>query len=74
MKDADLVGSDLTGANLSHSDLGSADLRFANLSGMQWQEIKSIKSANIAGIKSAPEGFIQWALQNGAVEKLHDDE
>jgi hypothetical protein len=74
MKDADLVGSDLAGANLSHADLASADLRFTNLSGGQWKEIKSIKSANIAGIKSAPEGFIQWALQNGAVEKLHDNE
>jgi Pentapeptide repeats (8 copies) len=74
MKDADLVGSDLTGANLSHADLTSADLRFVNFSGVQWKEIKSMKSANIAGIKGAPEGFIRWALQNGAVENAQEDE
>jgi hypothetical protein len=43
-------------------------LRSANLSGVKWKEIRSIKSANVAGVKSAPEGFIQWALQNGAIE------
>jgi hypothetical protein len=68
MKDVDLVGSNLAGANLDHADLTSADLRSANLSGVKWKEIRSIKSANVAGVKAAPEGFIRWALQNGAIE------
>jgi uncharacterized protein YjbI with pentapeptide repeats len=68
MKDVDLVGSNLAGANLDHADLASADLRSANLSGVKWKEIRSIKAANVAGVRSAPEGFIQWALQNGAIE------
>lgn len=74
MKNADLVGSDLMGANLNQADLASADLRAVNLSGVQWKEIRSIKSANIAGVKAAPEGFVEWALKNGAVENAQDDE
>jgi uncharacterized protein YjbI with pentapeptide repeats len=65
---ADLVGSDMTGANLSEADLASADLRFVDLKDIQWKQIKSIKGANIAGVKNAPEGFIQWALHNAAIE------
>jgi hypothetical protein len=74
MKDIDLVGTNLAGARLDHADLTSADLRSTNLSGAQWKDIRSIKSANIAGVKDAPEGFIQWALQNGAIENAEGDE
>lgn len=74
LKDADLVGSDLTGADLAQADLSGADLRSSNLSSVKWKEIRSIKSANIAGVKGAPEGFAQWALANGAVENARTDE
>lgn len=74
MKDADLVGSNLASANLDHADLTSADLRSANLSGVRWAGITSIKSANIAGVKDAPEGFRQWALGKGAIEIESVDE
>jgi len=68
LKDTDLVGSDMTGADLSETDLTGADLRSANLCTVKWNAIKSIKSANIAGVKAAPEGFVQWAVEHGAVE------
>ena len=68
LSDTDLVGSDMTGANLSQANLKSSDLRSVNLKGIQWKQIKSIKGANIAGVQMAPEGFIEWALQNGAIE------
>jgi hypothetical protein len=68
LSDTDLVGSDMTGANLNQANLNSSDLRSVNLKGIQWKQIKSIKGANIAGVKMAPEGFIEWALQNGAIE------
>jgi hypothetical protein len=74
LKDTDLVESDLTGADFGQADLSGADLRSANLSSVKWKEIRGIKSANIAGVKGAPEGFIQWALANGAVENAHADE
>jgi pentapeptide repeat protein len=74
LKDADLVGANLAGAKLDRVDLTAADLRSSNLEDVQWKEIRSIKSANIAGVKAAPDGFIQWALQNGAVYSPSADE
>ena len=74
MKDTDLVGSDLAGADLTQADLSGADLRSANLAQVKWKTIKSIKSANIAGVKAAPAGFVQWALANGAVENAAAEE
>ena len=74
LKDADLVGTDLAGADLGQADLSGADLRSAALGSVKWKEIRSIKAANIAGVKGAPEGFVQWALANGAVENAQIDE
>jgi len=68
MNDVDLWGSNLAEANLERTDLGGADLRMADLRNIRWQELKSIKAANIAGVKNAPEGFVAWALRNGAVQ------
>jgi len=74
LKDADLVGSDLTGADLRNADLSGADLRSANLTSVKWRDIRSVASANIAGVKGAPEGFVRWALQNGAIQNDQDQE
>jgi hypothetical protein len=74
LKDADMVGSDLTGADLGQADLSGADLRSATLAAVKWRDIKTIKSANIAGVTSAPDGFVPWALQNGAVENAQAEE
>jgi len=74
LKDADLVGSDLSGADLTEADLASADLRMTDLSAVKWQRIRSIQGANIAGERNAPEGFVQWALKNGAVENAQADQ
>ena len=41
----------------------------ANLRAVKWKSMESVNSATIAGVKAAPEGFVQWAaLQHGAVE------
>lgn len=60
---ADLTGADLTGATLANTDLSGADLR-----DIEWRQIKSVKMANILGMKNAPPGFESWALRNGAVQ------
>jgi hypothetical protein len=73
LADSDLVASNLTGANLDNTDLSSADLRNANLQRVVWQRIAQIKSANIAGVRNAPNGFREWALKNGAVEVQNAD-
>jgi len=68
MADVDLLGSNLRGAVFDGTDLGDADLRNADLSNIRWQKIKNIKAANIADVKNPPEGFVAWALKQGAVQ------
>jgi hypothetical protein len=67
MTDADLSGSNLAGANLDDADVSGSDLRFADLRDVEWRHLRKVTAANIAGVKNAPEGFVEWALQNGAV-------
>jgi Pentapeptide repeats (8 copies) len=68
LRDADLVHADLSGASLAGALLANADLRDADLDGAAWNEIVSIKAANIAGVRNAPAGFLEWAVINGAVQ------
>lgn len=73
LSDADMVGVNLTdaylrGANLSGARLSAATLDGADLSAVVgWQAIKSISHASIDGIRSAPAGFAEFALERGAV-------
>ena len=62
-----LFMADLTRANFAGANLYAADLRRANLKNATgWQEIQNIRECRLAGVKNAPEGFLQWAVQNGA--------
>jgi Pentapeptide repeats (8 copies) len=74
LQDADLSWSDLTGADISGVSLQDADLRYTDLSGIKWQNVSSIKLANLYGVKNAPPEFLSWALQNGAVQIKSDAE
>jgi hypothetical protein len=73
LDDADFSGADLSGADLSGATLASADLRAADLRGIEWSKIANIKGASIAGIKNAPEGFVAWALKNGALQTASEN-
>jgi hypothetical protein len=67
--DADLTGADLRGANLAKANLTRTDLtgvNFAVVTG--WQSIRDITGANIHNISGAPDGFIKWALDHGAID------
>ncbi|MGA9566543.1 MAG: pentapeptide repeat-containing protein [Candidatus Korobacteraceae bacterium] len=68
LSDGDFCGARLNGANLSDATLDDADLGNADLSAIKWQQIKSVKKTNLAGVKNAPEDFLSWALKNGAVQ------
>ncbi len=68
LSSGDFCGARLNGANLSAATLDEADLGNADLGAIKWQQIKSVKKTNLAGVKNAPEGFLSWALRNGAVQ------
>jgi hypothetical protein len=67
---ASLVAADLSGADLTKTQLTRANLRGANLADVSThRDIASIRDANIYNVRNAPEGFTEWALANGAVQK-----
>jgi uncharacterized protein YjbI with pentapeptide repeats len=72
LSDGDFCGARFAGSDLSDTALDSADLGNADLSGIQWQKIRSIRKTNLAGVKNAPQGFLDWALKNGAVQSDSD--
>jgi hypothetical protein len=61
-------------AELTQANLQNADLRGANLSGVVWQKIKSIESANVYGVRNAPPGFLSWAMAHRAILIRGDDQ
>jgi hypothetical protein len=67
LRNADLNRSSLVGADLTGAMLDETDLRSADLAGIRWQRIKSIAKTNLAGVRNAPAGFLEWAAKNGAV-------
>jgi hypothetical protein len=74
LQDADLTGADLSGADLSGATLTNTDLSNTNLSNIRWRDLGSVKNANIYGVKDAPDGFISWAKQHGAVQTEPDSQ
>jgi hypothetical protein len=74
LDDADLSEADLTAADLSDASLDNADLRYADISRIHWEQIRSIRGADLFGVKNAPSGFVQWAEKNGAVQIESDSQ
>lgn len=72
--DADFQGADLSGTNLSGVVFDNTDLRLVNFNGAVWNSIRSIKGANVYGIRDAPPGFLEWALKQGAVQMQMDEQ
>jgi hypothetical protein len=69
LDNADLTGSSIVGVDLLGASLDQTDLRGADVRDIQWQHLKSINGANIAGMKDAPAGFASWALAHGAIDQ-----
>ena len=67
--EANLCRADLSGADLSKAYLSCADLCHAKLDGIRnWKAIECLKRANIFGVRDAPDGFVEWAIETkGAV-------
>lgn len=63
----------LENADLTEADLSKANLTYANLANIRnWQSISDIRLANLYGVKNAPEKFLEWAQQHGAVTMKDD--
>lgn len=73
LADVRLGGATLFGATLDSSDVRGADLQSVNLMGASlldirgWREIRSVTGANLSSVRNPPDGFLEWAFQNGAV-------
>src|SRR5271170_1603134 len=74
LDEADFWGADLSGVDLTDASLVNTDLRNTNLLGIKWKGIKTLKMADIAGARNAPDGFVAWALRNGAIRSSSDSE
>jgi len=72
LDEADFSGADLSGVDFTGATLVNADLRNADLRGANWRRIRTIKGVNLAGVKNAPDGFLPWAMKNGATESASD--
>lgn len=72
LESADFVEANLRGADLSLTNLKDTDLRYADLKDIKWEGIRSMEHANIFGVKNAPSGFREWALQHGAVDRREE--
>ena len=79
LEDADLSDADFCSANLSRAmldgaTLDAADLGKADLNHVKWQNIKSLKGANLWQVRNPPAGFLEWAKQHGAdTSQAHSD-
>lgn len=71
---ADLTGADLSGADFTGATLSNVELPGANLASVRWRGISDLKNANVLGVKNAPDGFLAWALQHGAVQRKPDSD
>jgi len=74
LDEADFWGADLSGVDLTEASLVNTDLRNTNLLGIKWKGIKTLKMADIAGARNAPDGFVAWALRNGAIRSSSNSE
>jgi uncharacterized protein YjbI with pentapeptide repeats len=74
LQDVDLNAANLTQADLAYADLSRVDLRFADVSGISWKDIQTMKLANVYGMKNASAKFLDFATKHGAVSLASDDD
>lgn len=64
----------LEGARIHETNFRWASLRCADLANLEgWETIGSVEGLNIEGVRNAPAGFVEWALERGAVSLPPDE-
>jgi hypothetical protein len=80
LTDADLVTANLTGAYLKNAVLTRARLSATTLDGADltdivgWREVRTVSHASIEGVRHAPQGFVEFARELGAVDSVTSSE
>ena len=67
LDDGDFTGANFKNADLTGASLENTDLRDADMEGAKWGSLRSVKGANVQGVKNA--AFVEWALGHGAREQ-----
>ena len=76
LRNSILVTANLAGANLRRTKLAGARLSAATLDGadltdvLGWNEVSAISYASVEGVRNAPEGFLKFAREQGAVDSV----
>ena len=72
---ASLCEANLDSVNIERASFDKAFLKGANLSGIiGWKQIRSMKLANVYGVKNPPEGFLDWAINTMGAVSIESDE
>jgi uncharacterized protein YjbI with pentapeptide repeats len=74
LQGADLHGAILRGCFFADADLSGVDLREADVSGLSYDRIGAMRLANVWGVRNAPAGFLDFAMQHGAVSIEADEQ
>jgi uncharacterized protein YjbI with pentapeptide repeats len=64
----------LNGARVHRADFSGASVMWADLSDLEcWEKIADVTGLNVFEVKNPPEGFVEWALEHGAVSIPHKE-
>lgn len=74
MQGADLHGASLRDSLLANADLSGVDLRECDLNNLGYRQIQAMHLANVWGVRNAPPGFLEFAMQHGAVSVPSDEQ
>lgn len=65
---------DLTGARVHNANFAGASLMWADLANLQgWETMTDVTGLNVFEVHNAPAGFVEWALEHGAVNIPHKE-
>lgn len=63
-----LKGSSFSGADVGRATFYRVNLEGADMSDIKnWRALKSVEGSNFYGIRGAPDGFVEWVIENGAI-------
>jgi uncharacterized protein YjbI with pentapeptide repeats len=66
--------TDLSGARVHKANFAGASLMWADLANLEgWETITDVTGLNVFDVHNPPPGFVDWAMENGAVNIPHKE-